>query len=134
MQAASLHSKKAYSVILILGDTYTVTTARSPQYTATKFEQVGLPLIPVQKMATKLSESPAPWVSSKLWFSRHRQTDHPLHHALCQRLKLVCRSLFSLVKVLSPWFLPSVFTQSARPTLPSLVLPTDHSLSIFHHR
>ena len=65
-QAASPSRKEAYSVRLMLGDTYTAITARSPHFAATKprprsiTEQEGLPALPFQNMATEPIRSPAP--------------------------------------------------------------------------
>ena len=64
--AASPSRKEAYSVRLMLGDTYTAITARSPHFAATKprprsiTEQEGLPALPFQNMATEPIRSPAP--------------------------------------------------------------------------
>ena len=65
-QAASPSRKEAYSVRLMLGDTYIATTARSPHFAATKpspssiTEQEGLPALTFQNMATEPVRSPAP--------------------------------------------------------------------------
>ena len=65
-QATSPSRKEVYSVWLMLGDTNTATTARSPHFAATMprhrslTEQEGLPSLPFQNMATEAVRFPAP--------------------------------------------------------------------------